>query len=691
MMPYVQTFGRSIAAATFLFSCVLAGPAGAAPAQSPFKTLPYTPSLDVTSMDRSVDPCVDFHRFSCGKWLDKNPIPADRSSWSVYTKTLQENLQFLWGLLEEAARPDPGRDAETKRIGDYFAACMDEPAIEKAGAAPLRSDLEAIAGLRSKEDLGTLLGRLHPRLSPGAMLFAFGSGQSYRDASRIVGVADSGGLGLPDRDLYLNEDERSKETRERYKAFIGQIFGLLGDPAPAQRAETVLRIETALAKASLSPVELRNPRNLDHPMNRAGLQALTPSFRWTDYLRGLGTPELDDLNVREPGFFREMEKQIAGNGLEDLKTYLRWHVARSRAPHLSSPFVRASFDFYDAYLQGIKEMSPRWKRCVQQIDNGLGEALGKVFVSKVFPPEAKAEAQDVVHHIRNVMERRIQELPWMGAATKQQALAKLHAMREKVGYPEHWRDYSALEVRRDDHVGNVERELAFEMRRQLDKIGKPVDRDEWGITAPTVNAYYEPAMNDMNFPAGVLLPPLFDPKMDAAPNYGNTGGTIGHELIHGFDDEGRQFDAQGNLRDWWTPEDAAEFGRRVACVADQYAQYTIVDDIKINSKLTLGEDVADLGGAVLAWEAWKEATRGQQLEPRDGLTPEQRFFVGFSQWACAGYRPEFLRISAKVNPHSPAKYRINGVVVNMPEFAAAFQCKPGQPMVKKPEEVCRIW
>jgi endothelin-converting enzyme/putative endopeptidase len=693
-MPHAQTFRRLIAAATFLFICVLAGPAAAAPAApapSPLTALPYTPSLDPTVMDRSVDPCVDLYQYSCGHWLDKNPIPPDRSSWSVYAKTGQENRQFLWGLLNEASRPDPGRDAETQKIGDYFASCMDEPAIEKAGAAPLRPDLEAIAGLRSKQELGVLLGRLHPRLSRGAMLFSFGSGQSYEQASRVLGMAGAGGLGLPDRDPYLQDDEHSKETRERYKAFIRRIFELLGDPAPAQRAETVLRIETALARASFSPVELRNPRNLDNPMNRAGLQALTPSFRWDDYLRGVGEPGLDEFNVREPAFFKEVEKQIAGNSLDDLKTYLRWHLARDQAPALSSPFVQASFDFYEAFLGGVQQLAPRWRRCVDLVDQDLGEALGKVYVHKVFPPEAKAEAQDMVRHIRNVMERHLRGLPWMGAATKQEALAKLHALRDKIGYPERWRDYSALEVRRDDFAGNVARAQAFELRRQLDKIGKPVDRGEWEITPPTVNAYYNPYMNDMNFPAGVLLPPLFDLKIDAAPNYGNTGGTVGHELSHGFDDEGRQFDGQGNLRDWWSPEDSAEFNRRAACVSDQYAQYPVVDDIKINSKLTMGEDVADLAGTVLAYEAWKEATRGQKLPPRDGLTPDQRFFVGFAQWACSGYRPEFLRLSARVNPHSPGKYRINGVAVNMPEFATAFQCKPGQPMVKEPDKVCRIW
>ncbi|HBL25528.1 MAG TPA: M13 family peptidase [Acidobacteria bacterium] len=672
-----------------VLALALAAPVPAA--EGPLPSLPYTPSLEPAFLDRTADPCVDFYQFSCGRWLEKNPIPADRPSWSVYGKTGQENQQFLWGLLAEAARPDAGRDADTRKVGDYFAACMDEAAVEKAGAAPLRPALAAIDALADKEGLAALLGQLHRMLNPGAAWFGFGAGQDYENAAVIIGQAQAGGQGLPDRDLYLLDDERSKDTRERYKALIRQIFGLLGDAEPAARAETVLRIETALAKASLSPVELRDPQKTAHKMSRAGLQALTPSFRWASYLQELGVPDLDVINAGEPAFFQEMERQIAANSLDDLRTYLRWQVARDRASYLSTPFAQASFDFFQTYLQGIPQRQPLWKRCVGRVDRDLGEALGQVFVRKVFPPEAKGAAQEMVLHIRSAMDRRLRALSWMSDATKQQALLKLQNMRDKIGYPERWRDYTALEVRRDDAAGNAERALAFEMRRQLDKIGKPVDRGEWVVTPPTVNAFYNPTMNDMNFPAGVLLPPLFDLKMDAAPNYGNTGGTIGHELIHGFDDSGRQFDGAGNLHDWWTPGDAAELDRRASCIVDQYAGYTVVDDLKINSRLTLGEDLADLGGLILAWEAWKEATRGQTLEAKDGLTPEQRFFTGFAQWACAGYRPEYLRLHVKLNPHSPARFRINGVLVNMPEFAAAFGCKPGQPMVREPEQVCRIW
>jgi endothelin-converting enzyme/putative endopeptidase len=660
-------------------------------AERPLTALPYTPSLDTTVMDRSVDPCVDLYTFSCGKWLDKNPIPADRPAWSVYAKTGNDNRRFLWGLLEEAARPTPGRDANTRKIGDYFAACMDEAAVEKAGAGPLKDDLAAIAALKSKSEVAALLARLHLRGESGSALFGFGSGQNPQNAAEVIGVVGAGGLGLPSPEDYTKDDAKSKEARERYRAYVQKIFELLGDPQAARSMEAVLRVETALAKNSLPPAERRDPYKVTHVMKRRELQALTPSFPWDAYLKAVGQPGLQTLNVTEPKFFQEVDRQLKTVGLDDLRAYLRFHLASNAAPYLSTPFVQAQFDFYSAYLTGVTQISPRWKRCAGWIDRDLGEALGEVFVHKVFPAEIKTDTQRMLKQIRDAMELRIEQSPWMTPETKKQALVKLHTMREKIGYPDRWRDYSALEVKRGDFAGNVQRAAIFETRRDLAKIGRPLDRGEWGMTPPTVNAYYNPFMNDINFPAGVLLPPLYDPKMDAAPNYGNTGATIGHELTHGFDDEGRQFDAQGNLRNWWTPKDDEEFRQRAACVADQYAQYTVVDDVKINSKLTLGEDVADLGGTILAYLAWQEETKNQKLAPVDGLTPEQRFFVGFAQWDCAGERPEFRRLMARVNPHSPHEYRINGVVVNMPQFAEAFHCKPSQPMAKEPDKVCRIW
>ena len=660
-------------------------------AEQPLSALPYRPALDLTSMDRSVDPCADFYAYSCGGWVKSNPIPADHSAWSVYSRLQVENEELLWGILKEAAESRPEAAPLQRMLGDYFAACMDEEAVERAGAAPLTRDLEAIAGLKTVEQMATVLGPLQVTSEGNDMLFGFGADQDPKDSSQVIAFATAGGLGLPDRDYYTRDDDKSRAIREKYVAHVQRVLELLGETpeAAAADAATVMRIETSLAKASLTAVEKRDPYKTYHKMRRSELQALTPGFNWGGYLVGVGVDNLQTLNVTEPEFYKELGRLLQTEPIDAWRGYLRWHLVESRAPYLSATFVRADFDFYRSYLRGVPEMRPRWKRCVEYADRDIGEALGQAFVERVFPPELKQGTQAMVKEIESAMEARLRELPWMGRATKQQALAKLDAMKNKIGYPDKWRDYSALGLSRGDFLGNVTRAVAFESRRQLGKIGRPVDRGEWGMTPPTVNAYYNASMNDMNFPAGILLPPLYDPKLDAAPNYGNTGSTIGHELTHGFDDEGRQFDAQGNLRDWWTADDAKEFEARASCVADQYAQYVVVDDIKINSRLTLGEDVADLGGTILAYLAWKDATKGEALQPSDGLTPDQRFFVGFAQWACANERPEILRLNAITNPHSPARYRVNGVVVNIPEFAQAFSCKPGQPMVKA--SPCRIW
>jgi putative endopeptidase len=657
----------------------------------PLASLPYTPSLDVHFIDRSVNPCVDFYKFACGNWIKQNPIPADQPRWDVYAKLTADNQKYLWGILEEASKPLAGRTANQQKIGDYFGACMDETAADKAGASPLRPDMDAIAGLKQISGLPRLLARLHLESSQTSPIFGFGSSQDYADSSRVIAFATASGLGLPDRDYYVKTDAKSQETRAKYVEHVAKMFTLLGDAAAQANAEaqTVMAIETALAKASLTRVEQREPHNLFHKLTAAQLAALTPSFNWPVYWAASGMPAQAEVNVTEPKFFEEVERQLKTRSLADWKAYLRWHLARDKAPFLSSAFVRANFDFYRKYLRGVAEMQPRWKRCVQYVDSDLGEALGQVFVQKTFDPGTKARALADTKEIEKAMQNDIEQLTWMGPETKKQALAKLHAVVNKIGYPDKWRDYSSLNIVRGDFLGNRNRAAIFESKRQLDKIGKPVDRSEWQMTPPTVNAYYDPQMNDINFAAGVLEPPLFDPKMDDAPNYGNTGATIGHELTHGFDDEGRQFDAQGNLRDWWTKQDAAQFEKRAACVVDQYAQYTVVDDIKLNSKLTEGEDVADLGGTVLAYIAWKSATRGQALKPADGFSPDQRFFVGMAQWACGDERPESKRLNAITNPHSPLEYRIDGVVSNMPEFQKAFACKPGQPMVRA--QACRVW
>lgn len=674
-----------------LLATVLAAAEPSAPPKQPLHELPYTPSLEPKFMNRSVDPCVDFYTFACGGWQERNPIPPDRSSWSVYGKTYDENQQYLWGVLEQAAVAAPDRSSERQKIGDYFAACMDLSAIDTAGLAPIQADLAAISSLESKEQLATLLGQLHRGPVGRSMLFGFGANQDPGDATQVIAFATAGGLGLPDRDYYLKDDARSLELREKYRAHVTRVFGLLGEPAEraANDAATVLRFETALAQASLTRVERRDPHKLYHRVTLAELRRRMPAFRWDDYLGALGATGVATVNLTEPAFYDEVAALVGRESLPDLETYLRWHLARAWSPYLSKPFRDASFDFYGATLRGVPEAPPRWKQCVGWVDRDLGEALGKVFVEATFRPETKRDIERMVELIERAMATRIRALDWMSAPTKQRALEKLAAMRNKIGYPEIWRDYGSLAIARGDFFGNVRRAAEFETRRELGKIGRPVDRGEWEMTPPTVNAYYNPSMNDMNFPAGVLLPPLYDPRLDDAPNYGNTGGTIGHELTHGFDDEGRQFDARGNLEDWWAPEDAKAFEERAACVADQYARYPIVDDIKINSRLTLGEDVADLGGTILAWEAWKLATAGQELASRDGLTPEQRFFVGYAQWACENQRPEQLRLNAATNPHSPGVWRINGSVANIPEFAAAFSCRPGQPMAR--EKPCRVW
>jgi len=662
--------------------------------QRPLQSLPYTPSLDVNAMDKAADPCVDFYQYSCGGWLKNNPIPGDQASWSVYGKLANENEQFLWGILEDAANPVPARDAVQQKIGDYFAACMDTNAIEKAGAAPLKPTLDQIAALKSVKDIPSFLAKEHLSsisFHGGSMMFFFTSSQDFADAEKVIGFAYAGGLGMPDRDYYLKIDPKSEELRKKYIAHVQRVFELLGDApeAAAQEAQTVMAMETDLAKASLTRVEKRNPYNLDHTMTREQLQTLTPDFEWAQYLSVSGASDVKELNVTEPKFFQQLDSELRSHSLADWKAYLRWHAAAAKSPYLSSKFVDEDFNFNRKILRGVTEQQPRWKKCVQWVDRDLGEALGQEFVRRTFTPEMKKNTVQMTQQIEQAMDDDIKALPWMSPETKKQALEKLHGIRNKVGYPDKWRDYSSVDVKRTDFFGNVGRAMTFESRRELAKIGKPLDLGLWGMTPPTVNAYYDPQMNDINFPAGVLQPPLYDPKMDDAPNYGNTGATIGHELTHGFDDEGRQFDAHGNLHDWWTKQDAGQFNERVQCVKDQYKQYVVVDDIHINSDLTAGEDVADLGGTLLAYVAWQKQMEGKRLESMQGFTPDQRFFIGMAQWACNNERPENLRLRAATDPHSPGKYRINGVVSNMPEFRKAFNCEAGQPMVR--QNACRVW
>jgi putative endopeptidase len=659
------------------------------PTPKPIQSMPYSPSLDVTSLDRSVDPCVDFYKFSCGGWEKKNPIPADQSGWSVYAKLGNENQQFLWGILEADAKAT-NRTPVQQKVGDYFAACMNTAAIDALGLKPVQPVLERIDALKTRPELVAAISELHHRYA-GGFFFGSGTGQDALDSTVIIVELGAGGLGLPDRDYYLKTDAKSVKLREQYVAYIQQLLTLAGESAEQAKADAdaTLRIETALAKASLTRVQRRDPHNTYHMMTIGELGQLAPALDWPHYFAVQGAPGVAKVNVSQPEFMKAIQAELTTEPVEALRAYLRFHFLTAAAPYLAHPFEQADFDFYSKTLRGIPAMPPRWKTCTRAVDRNLGEALGQEFVARTFTADTKAKTQLMTEQIETAMKHEIEGLDWMSPETKQEALRKLHVIRNKIGYPDKWRDYTTLEVKPDDYIGNAARSHRFEDAREWNKLGKPVDLNEWGMTPPTVNAYFNPQMNDINFPAGVLQPPLYDPKLDDAPNYGNTGATIGHELTHAFDDEGRQFDSKANLRDWWTPADAKGFEDRINCIRDQYAQYIVVDDIHINSKLTSGEDVADLGGTLLAYIAWKKQTEGQSLASADGFTPDQRFFVGMAQWACENERPENLRVNAITDPHSPGFARINGVVSNMPEFQRAFSCKASQPMVHAP--TCKVW
>ncbi|MDB5397044.1 MAG: Endothelin-converting enzyme 1 [Rhodospirillales bacterium] len=644
-------------------------------------------SIDHSVMDQNADPCGNFFRYACGGWIDANPIPADESGWGLDHVLALHNREKLRAILDKAvARPTP----DTQKIGDFYASCMDESAIEKVGLSPLKPMLERIDALTVKDQLPPLLAQLH-RAGVEA-LFRFGAGQDAKDAESQIAIADQGGMGLPDRDYYLKTDPSSVKLRDDYRAHIVRMLVLAGENQTDadKHANTVLSVETALAKGALDRVARRDPQQTYHRLERAELDTLTPGFDWAGYFADVGAPQVKLVDITEKKFFQNAAHVIAAADLGDLKTYLKWHLISGAATWLPKALVDENFAFYGTRLTGTTENKPRWKRCVDIVDEALGEDLGRAYVADAYPPEAKAGTEAMVTAISTAFEDDLKTLDWMSPETKAKALVKLGQMRKKLGYPDHWRDYGEMTVTRGDMLGNASHAAGFELQRELNKIGKPIDRGEWGMSPPTVNAYYDPQMNDINLPAGILQPPFFSPKYDDAVNFGATaGGTVGHEMTHGFDDEGRQYDGRGNLTDWWTKADAVKFSRRAQCVVDQYSAYTAVDNIHINGRLTLGENVADLGGVRLGYVALMNILAKKPVGLIGGFTPAQRYFIAYAQSWCGATRPESIRLRTATDPHSPPEFRVNGVVSDLPEFRAAFSCKANAAMVRA--KVCRVW
>ena len=678
-------------------------PAGASAAE---ESTPKLEHFEPNIIDKGIQPCSDFYNYACTKWTSSNPIPADQVFWSTGSGLQLWNENILREALEAAAADDAKRTPVQRQIGDYWAACMDESGIEAAGIRPLQPELDRIAQLKSKKDITLEIARLH-HLYPGAWdqednqtnaaMFGFSGKQDYDNASLVVAQFDQGGLSLPGRDYYLNSDEKSQDLLKKYRGHVQKMFALAGESETqaATNAGTVVELETAMARAQMDNVKRRDPKNVNNKMSLAQVRELAPSIDWDGYLKDVKAPASEHYIVMSPDFFRAEEKLLQEHPLEHWKTYLRWQVIHNSAPYLTKAFVDENFDFFVRALTGAEKLEPRWRRCVHAADRDLGEALGQAYVERAFPPESKARTLQMVHAIENALGEDIQSLTWMSAATKQQAMVKLKGIEDKIGYPQHWRDYSSVHITRDSYLHNAQQASSFEFERWVAKIGKPVDRGEWTMTPPTINAYYDAQLNTINFPAGILQPPYFDPTKDDAVNYGAIGMIIGHEIIHGFDDQGRKFDAHGNLRDWWTAEDGKEYDQRGKCISDEYTQEVpeAGPGVKQNGLLTQGEDTADNGGIRLALNALENTlkSQGKSLEDKgpDGWTNRERFFLANAFSWCANIRPEIARLAVTTDPHSLPLFRVDNVVSNMPEFQQTFSCKTGQKMVRA--NACRVW
>ena len=664
-------------------------------AQSAQTALADTPGdnlvLESQTMDRSANPCTDFFKYANGKWLIDNPIPADRSRYSAYDEVMERNLRDLKSIVEDAGQ---AKGAAGKMVGDFYHSGMDEAAINAAGTRPIAPQLDRIKAINSRQDLIDVLAE-QSRMGMNP-LYNFFVDQDARNTLRYIPQLAQGGIGLPDRDYYVKTDAKTVKIREQYLAHVEKMFTLLGETPQQAKADaaTIMRMETRLAKASMTKVEMRDPQATYHLMNLDKFSALDKKVDWARYFSKIGLAEPGDMNVGQPKFFTEADHMIDTVPLKDWQTYLRWNLVHNTAADLSKDFDEANFDFYGRTLAGTKEMQPRWKRVLRTIDGEIGEALGELYVAQYFGPDAKAGALEMVNNIKTAMRDDINGLDWMTEQTKKRAMEKLDTLSVKIGYPDKWRDYSSIKITADDYAGNVERASEFEFQRNLNKLGKPIDRNEWGMTPPTVNAYYNPTMNEIVFPAGILQPPLYHVKADPAADYGNTGATIGHELTHAFDDQGRQFDANGNLKNWWTKEDEKHFLARIANIEKQFDEFNPIDKLHINGKLTEGENIADLGGLKIALAAFLHSKEGQAEVAAgtiDGLTAEQRFFVAYGQSFRSAQRDEQLRLQILTNEHAPDKYRVIAPIANMPEFAKAFSCTGAQSPLRPEATRVNIW
>jgi putative endopeptidase len=658
----------------------------------PARGLPLAGSdgFQPSDMDTSVSACRDFYQYAVGGWLKANSIPPEYPSWGAFNELNERNREALRQVLERLAKGDALAGSEERKLGDFYASCMDEAAIEAQGTKPLTDELARISAIKTLPELTDELARLQSYGVNAA--FQYGSEPDRKDSAHVIAAAVQGGLGLPERDYYTRTDKESKQLRSKYTAHVTRMLVLLGEKkaAAAAHAKTVLAFETKLALASMTPVEQRDPIATFNKKDPAALAKLTPNFSWSAYVRAVGAPADVPVNVQQPKFFQALSKQLTSEPLPVWKTYLKWQLISAAAPHLSKAFVDEDFDFNSRTLQGTQKILPRWKRCVSATDTALGYALGKIYVKEFFPPESKARMDELVKNLIAALREDLTTLPWMGEETRRAAIGKLDAFNAKIGYPEKWRDYATLTVARGPYVSNVMAGTLHEFRRDIGKIGKPVDLTEWEMTPPTVNAYYNPLKNEIVFPAGILQPPFFDGKADDALNYGGIGAVIGHEMTHGFDDQGRKFDAKGNLTDWWTAQDGKNYEARATCVEDQFSGYVVEGDLHENGKLVLGESIADLGGLKIAWRAFQKSLEGKPApSPIDGLSADQRFFLSWARVWATNDRPEFARLMVNVNPHPLDRFRAVGAPSNLPEFAKAFSCKAGDPMVRSPS--CQIW